>query len=275
LPLDELNQQIEELYNQSCCDHHEIEFDVNLADDLSTALEEMLYNIWHLQGTDGNINETITKFFADKIWKGVVKGYGMDIPAVDYDSPDYHMLEAIKKNVWQFSSAKNYAQLRELSSALIGDDGQLRTFDQFKQAARLINDKFMKTWLRTEYDLAVSGGQMAGKWVQIQKNASSLPLLQFDAVIDSQTTDLCRSLDGVTVPINHPFVKRYYPPNHFGCRLTVRQLASGVVTPDNKIPAPEIPKMFQTNLGQQGLIFPEDHAYFIGLPDEIKNQFKG
>lgn len=275
MPIDELNEQIDALYQHQCCTGHASDFNVNLADDMTAALEALIESIWNLQGTDGNINDVITKFFADKIWNGVVKGYGLDLPAADYDSPDFHMLEAIKKNVWQFSAAKNYQQLRELSDALIGEDGQLRTFDQFKEAAKLINDKYMKTWLRTEYDLAVAGGQMAGKWVQIQKNASALPLLQFEAVIDNQTTELCASLHGTILPIGHPFWARFYPPNHFNCRSTVRQLASGAVTPETQIPSADIPKMFQTNLGQQGLIFPEDHAYFIGIPEEVKNQFKG
>lgn len=275
MPLDQLNEQIGELYNHACCVHHASDFDINLADDLSTALEEMLYNIWHLQGTDGNIDETVTRFFADRIWKGVVKGYGFDLPAVEFDSPDYQMLEAIKKNVWQFSAAKNFQQLRELSNALIGEDGLLKTFDQFKEAAKLINEKFMKTWLRTEYDLAIAGGQMAGKWVQIQKNASALPLLRFEAIIDSQTTELCASLHGTMLPIDHAFWRRFYPPNHFNCRSTVSQHPSGTVTEESKIPSAEIPKMFQTNLGQQGLIFPADHPYFIGIPDDVKNQYKG
>lgn len=263
------------LYGHQCCTDHESDFQVNLADELSQALEEMIQQIYHLQGTDGNINDVITRFFADKLWTAVVKGFGSDIPEVDFESDDYEMLNALRKNVWQFSSAKNYQQLRALSNALIGDDGQLRSFEQFRDAAKAINEKFMKTWLRTEYDLAVAGGQMASKWVNIQKNASTLPLLRFEAIIDAQTTELCASLDGTMLPVGHPFWSRFYPPNHFNCRSTVSQHASGTVTPETSIPSADIPRMFQTNLGQNGLIFPQDHPYFIGLPDEVKNQFKG
>jgi SPP1 gp7 family putative phage head morphogenesis protein len=235
----------------------------------------MVQEIYRLQGTDGTINQIITKFFADKIWTAVVKGYGNDIPTVEYDSPDYNMLVSLKRNVWQFSSAKNYQQLRALSDALIGEDGQLRTFQQFKSIANSINEKFVKVYLETEYNLAVAGGQMAGKWVTIHSNSTTFPLLQFDVVIDSQTTDICRPLDGIIVPVDHPMLNSYYPPNHYGCRTTIRQLTSGKVTPDEKIALPEIPKMFRTNLAKQGLIFPEDHPYFIGIPQDIKNQFKG
>jgi SPP1 gp7 family putative phage head morphogenesis protein len=271
LPPGEISKQLTELYNHACCNNASTF--ANLADDdLQSILEEMVRDLYRLQGTDGSINAAMTQYYADKMWRGVVKGYGSDIPGVDYDSPDFNMLNALKTNVSQFSAAKNYAQLKELSLALLDENGNLREFDEFKKAAAAINEKFVKTWLRTEYDLAVAGGQMAGKWVDIIRNKETLPLLQFEAVIDGRTTELCAGLNGTILPVGHAFWNRFYPPNHFNCRSTVRQLASGVVTPDNKIPSADIPKMFQTNLGKNSLIFPEDHPYFIGLPEEIKNR---
>jgi SPP1 gp7 family putative phage head morphogenesis protein len=242
---------------------------------IDDAVDEMIRLVYSLQGTDGNINQSVTKFFADHLWKAVTKGYGNDLSTADFDTPDYNMLQSLRANVWQFASAKNYQQLRELSDALLDVNGQLRSFEEFSHAAKLINGKFMKTWLRSEYNLAVAGGQMAGKWVDIDRNSSTLPYLVFEAVIDNQTTELCAGLHGTMLPVGHAFWNRFYPPNHFGCRSTVRQVASGVVTPEHKIPSVEIPSMFQTNLGKKGLIFPEDHPYFTGIPLDVKNQYKG
>jgi len=227
-----------------------------------------------LQGTDGSLVEEVVKYYAGNLWQAVTKGYGLDIDSVDYESVDYNMLTSLKENVWQFSSAKNYQQLRELSDALLDETGTLRSFESFRELARAINEKYVKTWLRTEYDLAVAGGQMAGKWVEIKRYADTLPLLQFEAVLDNQTTELCQSLHGTILPVDHAFWKTYYPPNHFNCRSTVRQLASGVVTAEDKIPNAVIPNMFRTNLGERGLIFPTDHAYFIGIPDSVLNQVR-
>lgn len=232
----------------------------------------MVEELYRLQGFDGNINQTVAKFFADKLWAGVVKGYGSDMDNLDFESPDYKMLAALKENVWQFSAAANYQQLRELTDALLDENGMLKTFAAFEEAARAINEKYLKHRLKVEYNLAINGAQMAGKWVSITENAGVLPLLQFDAVIDSQSTDICKGLNGTILPITHSFWNKFYPPNHFNCRSTVRQLANVVETPEHKIPSAVIPDMFQTNLGKQGLIFPEDHPYFIGLPIEVKNQ---
>lgn len=218
----------------------------------------------------GGINNNVVSMLADKLLQGMFGGYGNTLDDVDYNSPDYNMMYSLEKNVWHFSAAKNHAQLVELSRALI-DDGKLRSWDKFKAAALQINDRYIVQHLKTEYNLAVAGGQMAGKWVDIEAHKEALPLLEFDAVLDKQTTDLCRSLHGTVLPVDHPFWKTYYPPNHFSCRSTVRQRHGVSVTPAEKIPSAEIPKMFKTNLAQQGLIFPRSHPYFDGLPQSVTN----
>lgn len=224
----------------------------------------MLEQVWIDKGLpDGTVDSSVVSAFAQKLWQGVTEGYGQDIGSVAYDTPDHNMLTALQKNTWQFAQAKNYTQLRQLTDALIDERGVLRSFEEFKIAAMQINANHIGWQLGAEYNLAVAGGQMAGKWVEIQKNKAALPLLRYDAVLDGQTTGLCRSLDGVTLPVDHPFWSIRYPPNHFGCRSSVRQLASGVVTPENEIPAFDTPKMFETNLAQQGLVFPKNHPYFV------------
>lgn len=106
---------------------------------------------------------------------------------------------------------------------------------------------------------------MAGKWQGFDEAA----MLQFDAVKDGRTTELCARLHGTILPKSHSFWKTYYLPNHFNCRSTVRQVYGKAATKENDVPNADIPKMFQTNLGDDGLIFPENHAYFKDLPKEI------
>lgn len=237
-------------------------------DDLEQLILAMLEQVWREKGMPaGLINTEVTTAIAEKLWAGVISGYGKDFPGIDWDTPDYQMLQALEQNVWHFSSAKNYTQLRQLSGALLGPDGKLRTKSQFFQEAFKINKTHVKQHLSAEYELAVAGGQMAGKWVDIQADKETFPLLAFDVVMDGRTTEICSNLDGVVVPIDHPYVKTYYPPNHFGCRTTVRKLRRGKVT--ENLPYPEIPDMFRTNLGEQGLIYPTGHAYFDQLPGEV------
>jgi len=275
LPVAEIEQQLNELYSVDCCDHHTALSNLAADDDFAAQMLAMLQQVWKDKGMpEGLINKEVTSQFAKRLWSGVTEGYGnaakqFNEGKLDWETPDFNKLAALQKNTWQFSAAKNYAQMKELSNALIGEDGKLRTYNQFKEVAYSINDKHVNQWLKAEYELAVAGGQMAGKWVDIEKNIDTLPLLEFDAVMDSRTTPICSPLNGTILPVNDPFWSKYYPPNHWGCRSTVRQRAGGVVTPHHQLPHADIPPMFQTNLAKSGLIFPPGHAYFKDLPKEV------
>jgi SPP1 gp7 family putative phage head morphogenesis protein len=132
-----------------------------------------------------------------------------------------------------------------------------------------INDEQCNQWLKTEYDTAIAGGQMAGKWVDITSNPAT-KLLEFDAVMDERTSAICSSLNGVKKAVDDEFWNEYYPPNHFNCRSTVRQLNDGNETPQSQIVYPEkVPAMFKVNLAKRGLAFPPDHPYYDGVPQTV------
>jgi SPP1 gp7 family putative phage head morphogenesis protein len=238
-------------------------------DDFANALAQMIKDVWEKQGMPYNLNEDVTSGFIDELFNGVQDGYGSTLVAVDFDTPDYNMLANLQRDVYHFSAAKNYQQLKALTGALIDDDGKLRSFSDFKKAAFDINDQHINQWLQTEYDTAIGSGQMASKWTDITSNTAT-KLLEFDAVMDERTSAICSSLNGTVKPVDDEFWNEYYPPNHFNCRSTVRQLNGGNETPSDKIVYPEkVPAMFKVNLAKRGLAFPPDHPYYDGAPQSV------
>ncbi len=236
---------------------------------LAKLLAQEARRVWRKKGMPPTINADLTAAYAEILMDAVDMGFD----AFDYDTPDGVLYEELRRNVYQFSAAKNYTQLRQLTQALIGEDGKLRTFGQFKQQAFSINNEHVSSWLQAEYDTAIGSAQMARKWREIEANKQTLPLLKFDAVLDQGTTNLCRGLDGVVKPVNDPFWNTYYPPNHFRCRSTVQQLSSGVVTPDHAVQHPDkMPELFKTNMAKTGAAFPANHPYFIGAPQSVLDE---
>lgn len=263
-------EALQHLYQDGC--HHITAADGDDEDfekwlnETSGKLANMVQQVWDEKGVpDGTIDKDVTAAVAQRLWKGAETGYGMDIGQADFDTPDYDMLAALQKNVWHFSAAKNYTQLVQLSKALVDEEGRLRSFNEFKQAAAGINDTFIVQHLKTEYNLAIAGATMAAKWASYPDDA----VLQFDAVIDGHTTELCYDLNGTVLPKAHPFWDIYYPPNHFNCRSTTRQVFGRTVTPNGKIAYIAIPDMFQVNLAKHGLLYPPGHAYYKDCPADI------
>lgn len=224
------------------------------------------------------INPKVTTMVATKLMQAVSKGYGAELWQLQYNTPDYDKLLQLTSNVWQFAAAKNLAQLNQLSKLLIDTDGTVRSRKSFIQEASKLSYTFANRWLGVEYDTAVGNATMASKWVEIQANKKNAPLLQFDAVIDSQTSDVCRPLDGIIAPVDDPFWDKYYPLNHFKCRSTVRQLASGTpstaVEIHKAINEIKISPQFEVNLAKKGWIFPEKHPYFNELTDAAVKEIK-
>lgn len=217
-----------------------------------------------------SMNKAIVNGFAEVLYNGVISGYGKELSGIAYNSPDHNMLENLQANVYQFAAAKNYQQLKSLTQALVGEDGKLRTFAQFKTAATQINDQHVNHWLKTEYNTAIASGQMASKWVEIKANQKTMGILEYDAVLDKGTTELCKGFHGIRKPVDDPFWSQFYPPNHFGCRSSVRQRSSGAITDTSKLVIPEgIPEMFKVNLGERGLAFPPGHPYWSGIPQTV------
>ncbi|NDV93550.1 hypothetical protein D0T84_01285 [Dysgonomonas sp. 521] len=188
--------------------------------------------------------------------------------AADYTTPDAEMLTRLVRDVWHFSGAKSYQEMRDLTLLLKDDNGKLREFEDFKQAAEGIIDKYNETWLRTEYNFAVSSSQNAARWVEFEKEAGIIPNLKYQTVGDDHVRASHQVLDGIIRPVNDSFWITHYPPNGWGCRCEVVQSLEGYgkVTPDKDIPVVDIPKMFKTNLAKTGLIYPKNHPYYNGVP---------
>lgn len=267
----ELVAQLTGLYTPSCTHNHLP--DLAAGKDIEDLLTTLINRIYREKKMPPGIDKKVTRYYAGQLWTAVTEGYGDDLITVDYDTPDAAMLQNLQTNVYQFSAAKNYTQLKSLTRALLNDEGKLRTFSEFKRAAYEINDQHVKQWLQAEYNLAVAGGQMAATWARIEEHKETLPLLKYVTAHDDRVRQSHRELDGVIRTVGDAFWDLYYPPNGWNCRCDVQQLAGGTVTPIDNVSTPEnVPEMFKVNLGKQGLAFPPDHPYYDGLPDDVSKQ---
>lgn len=212
---------------------------------------------------------------ASQLLDAVKEGYGMDITDVEYNSPDWETLGKITENVYSFSAAKNYHELRDMTDAL-RDGDRIRSFEEFRQAVEDIDAKYNGNWLRTEYNQAIAASQCGARWNEFKRNAKAMPMLQYQAVMDSNTREDHAKLNGVRKRVDDPFWDIYMPPNGWGCRCEVIQLPSSAAkeTPSEKIIPPAVPKMFQINFGKRGIVFPQGHAYFKRLPKEYEYKLK-
>lgn len=154
---------------------------------------------------------------ADKLKAGVYEGYGEA-----YTNPNT-LVGELRTNIYMFSAAKTFQQTLEMTEALVKEN-KVVELKEFKEIAGEIFDKYNDTWLETEYQTAIGQARAATKWNEVQKHKKAFPVMQYKAVMDSHTCEICAPLDGVTLPVDDEFWDENMPLNHFGCKCVVIQM---------------------------------------------------
>lgn len=190
------------------------------------------------------------------------------------DNGNIELYNQLRDNVHVFSGFKTYEQLRAITDKLTDENGKVRSFNDFKKEALALNQTYNVRYLNAEYNHALTSGAMASQWLDIQANKDILPLLEFDATLDNRTTSVCKSLDGVRLPVDDEFWHNYYLPLHWGERSVIRQVASGTLSDKSKIDAPTLQPMFKGNVGRDGVAFPDTHPYYDVINKDKKEILK-
>ena len=231
--------------------------------------------------TPRNLPVSLYYAIADYLKKGVYEGYGATLSALKkpkipkgFSLKDTELLTELRTNIYLFSAAKTYQQIRTMSSALIDDNGTILPFKQFREKANETYDLYNKTWLQTEYDTAIGQAQAARKWNVIETNKDVLPLLEYSAVIDSRTSEICRPLDGIIAPVGDAIWKKVAPLNHFNCRCLLRPISEGKLTSESvkksKVEETEgmMQDLFKMNPGIDGYVVSKEHPYYDVAPKD-------
>ncbi|MGN7787408.1 phage minor head protein [Niabella sp. 22666] len=251
------------------CGGHVINEGAELPEDMRKEARRIAKGLWDGSITEGTIDPVMTKMVAEELRKGVIKGFGKDLPAVDFGTPDYKMLASLEKDVFHFSGAQNYQMLKSMSAAL-KEGNWFKDFKDFEKEALEITGAYNKH-LRTEYETAKASSIMGSKWVDIEKNKSAAPWLRYDTVGDSKVRPTHKALDGVIKKVDDPFWDMYYPPLGWRCRCDVTQLVHGADS-GAFLPPDDVPAIFKTNFAKEGLAFPKGHAYYEDMPEGLKEK---
>lgn len=244
-------------------------------------IQSLFKGVYNGKITPRFLPESLYYAIADYLKRGVYEGYGTSLSSLKaakmpsgFNKADMELLTELRTSIYLFSAAKTYQQVREMSNALIADDGSILPFKSFREKAEQTYTLYNKVWLQTEYDTAIGQAQAARKWAEIEKNADVLPLLEYSAVLDNRTSDICKPLDGIIAPVNDPIWKRVAPLNHFNCRCLLIPIADGKKTSEKvknkKVEETEgmMQNLFKMNPGIDGYVFSKEHPYFDVAPKD-------
>lgn len=207
---------------------------------------------------------------AQYLKKGLYKGFGGDIN--DFSGKDLDLIKELRDNIYMFSAAKTYNEVRDMSE-LLTDGDNVRPFNEFKAEAMKIYGQYNEDWLKAEYNTAIASGTMAKQWSVIESTKDVLPNLRYSTT--EVACPICTELDGTVAPVDDDFWNTFYPPNHYNCMCIVLQEDSDVaVTEDKPDTSDEMDDVFKMNVGKEKVVFSDEHPYFTTAPKDLgENNF--
>ena len=160
----------------------------------------------------------------------------------------------------------------------VDEDGNVRSFSDFKTQAEEVYGKYNEDWLNAEYRTTIGQAQAAQQWQTIEESKDILPYLTFTTA--GNPCPECAPFEGLTALVDDPIWDICTPLLHFNCECALIQSDDTTPWGQDKIdglPIDSIPEMFQNNPGKTGEIFTKDHPYFEEVPEEAetfaKNNF--
>ena len=173
----------------------------------------LLHGIFTGEVDEYNIPEELYSAISDYLLKALYDGFGGTL--ADFSGKDYELLNELRENIYMFSAAKSYQQLKDIGSLMFDENGDRVSINEFSKLGAERFDTWNDAYGRTEYNTAVASAEMAGKWNEVERNKDLLPYLRYSTIGDA--CDICAPLDGMTAKVDDAIWNTVTPPNHFNC----------------------------------------------------------
>ena len=177
---------------------------------------------------------------------------------------DSGFVRQIRNNTEVFAAFKAHRMGRDMASQLLDENGQVKSFREFKKDTEGIVDHHVNAWLRTEYDTAVKRAHKAEEMRQFIDEADVFPNIEWLPSTAVHRREAHIPFYHHIWPVNDPFWDAHKPGDEWGCQCgwtsTDKPVTDnrGLEDPDA---APVSPGL-GGNPAKTGELFTDDHPYF-------------
>lgn len=183
-------------------------------------------------------------------------------------------MQQLRTNNAVFAAFKTHRMGRDMAAQLIDEQGELKSFQQFRQDIAPIASHHVDTWLRTEYDTAVKRAHRAAEMRQFIAEADVLPNIKWLPSTAVNPRESHMPFYDHVWPVDDPFWEEHKPGDEWGCQCgweaTDEPVTDNTGLGGDAIkPSPGL----KGNPARTAQLFSDDHPYFPS--DCSKCAFKG
>ena len=201
-------------------------------------------------------------------FNGLEKAVGKGFGKVEFGTPDYDFREQLRHSNAVFAAFKTHRQQNEIHALLTDEQGNLKSFDQFRKDTQGVLQNYNVNWLRTEYDTAVRCARFATDFRGYQAQKNLYPNLKWLPSVSVHPREVHKEFYNKVWPIDDSFWLTNYPGNLWNCKCRVTNTDEPPTSgkPAKVKPTPGL----DGNPALTGSIFSETHPYIKNAPEEAE-----
>jgi len=240
-----IEQALKAIYNET----------VDVRDDI----EPGLFNITYTE-----LNDAI-----DNVFVGIA-----------YDDPDYEFTQQLKKNNAVFAAFKTHRQQNDIAAQLLDENGELKTWKQFKADTDQMVEDYNVNWRKTEYDTAIIRARMAARFKEFERDADLFPNLKWTPSTSAVKREVHVKLYGLILPVTHPHWQTMFPGSDWNCKCGITNTdedENGEAYKISELDIP-VPAGLEDNPAFTGALYGRKHPYranaYKGAAKAVKSYVK-
>lgn len=209
----------------------------------------------YYNGNTDKVVEEVWKKTDQQIRKGVIEGYG----TTGYDVKDFDTVSQLSNNIGVFSAFKSYRVNGEMKANLVDEKGNKRSFNEFLEEYRKVDNEYNINYLRSEYNIAQKQAASANQWQDFERDKNLYPNLKYMASRSANPRESHMQYYGKIKPIDDPIWDTLTPPLDWGCNCWVTNTDEPAEATSIEAPLPI--DGVAGNAGRSGEVFNKNHPY--------------
>ena len=230
--------------------------------DLDKLLQEALDEVYsnEKEGREQPVvSEPLFKLSNDALQQGINSVFSEP----EFGKKNEEFINEFRHNTAVFSAFKNHRQTEDIVALLYDDEGNLRSFREFRKLALQVSKDYNVNWLQTEYNTAVRAARSAVNYRKALETKHLYPNLEYIESTASVQREEHLEYVGTILPIEHPWWDTHMPPSAWNCACSVRPTNKDVTEVP---PADLVNPVFKNNPGKTAEpVNLKEHPYVKGV----------
>ncbi|MCQ2299759.1 MAG: phage head morphogenesis protein [Bacteroidales bacterium] len=166
-----------------------------------------------------------------------------------------------------FSAFRVHKYASLMADMLHDADGNLRTFEEWRNATASIQSHFNRNWLETEYNTAILRAEQAADWKMFEADKDVMPNLKWMPTSSATPREEHAVFwrEELTLPVDDPFWDAHRPGDLWNCKCYLQQTDAPATAKGDIPKGKDVPKPadgLKTNPGKAAEMFDRSHSYY-------------